>query len=165
MNIDMENKVNNLLAEAANRIAIRAEENKGYEYEGFWLTLNFAVVRGGHAKKIGLRALGLYITLRTFMNKDKIAYPKLTTLRNTTGLSINTIRKDIDRLVENGWIRKTVKKNNKGKFAVTIYTILQTDLIRGTGDPSFRRCPVSRINIGIQPEPVSNNHNGQLIHK
>lgn len=141
-------KINNYLAEAAERILKRAEANKGHEYEGLWLTVNYAVSRGGYIKQIGPRAFGLFIVIRTYMNKQKISHPQLRTLKALTGLSINTLRKDIDILVQHGWLKKSVDKNSKGEFTVTQYSILQTDLIRGTGDPSFRVKPVSRIDNG-----------------
>ncbi len=147
--MDMENKkVKNLLQDAAERIAARAEANKGYEYENYFLTVNYAAIKGGHVRQIGLRAFGLFIVLRTFMNKEGVAFPKLSTLCRYSGLSINTIQKDVDILIKNGWVKKTVTRKKDGTFEVARYFILQKDLIRGTGDPSFKKSPVSRSDNG-----------------
>ncbi len=147
MNMNMENKqIKDYLAEAATKIMERAEANKGYEYENYWISVNYAMARGGYMKTIGPRAFGIFVVIRSFMNhKTKIAFPKLKTIHELTGLNVGTVRKDTSLLEKHGWIKRVVEKDNKGKFAVTKYIILQNDLVRGSGDPSFNKKPVTRL--------------------
>ncbi|MFA6944276.1 MAG: helix-turn-helix domain-containing protein [Pedobacter sp.] len=142
-------KIGETIPNALDRIKERAIANKGYECEGFYFTVNYMTARGGYIKQIGPRAFGVFAVIRTFMNKDKISFPELKTIRTLTGLNIGTIRKDISILEKYGWLRKIVKRNNKGQYEVSHYLILQTDLVRGTGNPSYRKKPISRFNNGL----------------
>lgn len=138
----------NYIAEAAERIVRQAEANKGYEYESYWTTVNHALARSGYMKVIGLRTFGLFMVIRSFANINNEAFPKLETLKRLTGLSVNTIRKDLDQLEKHGWIRISGKRQLKGKYEANCYLILQRDYVRGSKDQSFRKKPVSRFDKG-----------------
>lgn len=165
--MDMENKqIRNYLSEAADRVLARKEANKGHEYEGYWFSVNYAAIRGGYMAEIGARQFSVFLAIRSFMNvKTKIAYPQLNTLKKYTGLCINTIRKDTDTLQEKGWIKKIIERDAKGKFSVTKYLILQTDIVRGAGEPSFRKEPISRRDNGYQAEPLLKDGYRNLTNK
>ena len=104
--------------------------------------------RSGYMRIIGLRAFGLFMVIRSFANVENKAFPMLGTIKSLTGLSINTIRKDLDHLEKQGWIRISGKRQLKGKYEANCYLILQRDYVRGSKDLSFKKKPVSRFDKG-----------------
>jgi hypothetical protein len=164
MEMDMES-INNLIPETLKQLKSRSDANKGHEYEYLWVKVSFALTRGGHMHRIGARAFGVFMVIRAYMNKDGVSFPSLKTIAKESKLSVNTIKKDVDILIAYKWIRKINKRNQKGMYETTNYQILENDLVRGTNSKSFLSNPVSRIDNGLQPEPVSKNHNGDLTTK
>jgi len=118
----------------------RAEANKGLEFINFWVKVSHVAPRGGYIKQIGARAFGVFIVIRSYMSKDYIAFPSLSTIAYLSGCSITTTQKEIATLIKYGWIKKIGRaKNPQGRFGNTEYLIVQTDVVRGTGDVSFMK--------------------------
>jgi hypothetical protein len=125
------------------KIKKRAEKNKGLHYRMLWVKVSFATARDGHIRDIGARAFGVFFVIRTFMDKEGFAYPSLKTISYLSGCSLVTAKKEIDKLVDEGWIKKSRRKRTVGgKFDSNLYEILQRDLIRGTNESSFLKEPV-----------------------
>lgn len=134
LKIKVENKIKELKE--------KAKANKSLEYRYLWVKVSFAVARGGYIRDIGAQAFGVFIIIRTFMDKDYIAYPSLSTIAYLSGCGVSTIQKEIATLENDGWLKKAGRViNPDGKFGNTKYRITQTDLIRGTGDVSFAKQP------------------------
>ena len=145
--MDMEN-IKDSLRGSIDRLKEQSRANKGFEYQSLWMKISFAAARDGHIRILGTKAFTVFIVIRTYMNKDKIAYPSLKTISHQSGLSIKTVEVAIDKLIDAGWIEKTGRVLNRGKFGNTKYFIRQRDLIRATGDPSFMKEPVVKITNG-----------------
>lgn len=119
------------------------EENKGKEYRFLWITVNFAVAKDNHIALIGARAFGVFMVIRTYMDKDNLAWPSLRTIAYQSGCSVTTSQKEIKTLIDKGWLRKTGRTpRQSGHWGNTIYQILQQDLIRGTGQKGFIEQPL-----------------------
>lgn len=120
----------------------KGKSNKGLEYRYLWVKVSFAVAKGGYIKDIGAQAFGVFIIIRSFMDKDFIAYPSLSTIAYLSGCGVSTIQKELATLENNDWLKKAGRViNPDGKFGNTKYRITQTDLVRGTGGVSFAKQP------------------------
>ncbi|MCL4366708.1 helix-turn-helix domain-containing protein [Patescibacteria group bacterium] len=128
----------------------RSEANKGIENHFLWTRVNFSTARDGHIRKLGANAFAVFMVIRTYMDKEKIAYPSLARIAYQSNLSVRTVEKALNKLVDEGWIKKVGRMIDKGKFGNTRYLILQHDLIRGTDDPSFMSKPIANIANGNQ---------------
>lgn len=127
----------------------QSEKLKGKEYRYLWVSVNFAVVKDLHIQKIGLKAFGIFFVIRVFMNKEGIAYPSLGWIAHCSDCSMGTVRKEIEKLIECGWLKKEGRvKREDGKFGNTQYRILEKDLIRGTGQEGFMSKPLSNLGNG-----------------
>ena len=132
------------------RLKERTKQVKGLEYQYLWVSVNFAIARDNHIRRIGVQAFGIFMIIRTYMDKEHVAYPSLRTIAYQSGCSVGTVCAAINRLAINGWIKKIGRQMVKGKYGNTKYLILQTDLIRGTGDPSYMNKPVTKFDNGLQ---------------
>lgn len=133
----------NIKFELQNKVkTLQTNSDTRHDYRFLWTKVSFAVARDGHIRLIGARAFGVFMVIRTFMDKDRIAYPSLRTIAYLSGCSVTTIQKEIATLINNNWLKKVGRaKNPQGKFGNTKYLILERDLIRGTGEPSFMKQP------------------------
>lgn len=146
--MDMD-QIGSSLGKSLEDIRQRAEKNKGKEYRHLWVRVSFAVVKDKHIKKIGARAFGVFMVIRAYMDKDGIAYPSLETVAYQSGCSVGTIRKEISRLEQNGWISKDGHVRYKdGRFGNAKYRILERELIRGSGQRGFMDVPVTNCDDG-----------------
>lgn len=141
-------KIDKSLPDVVRRLNESSKQTKGLEYRYLWVKVNFAVVRDGHIRQIGARAFGVFIVIRTYMNKEDIAFPSLKRIAWDSRLSINTVKKDIQALIKHRWLIQTVGRNEQGRFDNAEYLILEKDLIRGTNSQSFMKQPVSSIDNG-----------------
>lgn len=141
-------KVANLISNYKDLIKKRAGGTER-SYRSLWVTVNFAVVRDQYIRTIGARAFGVFMVIRAFTGKDKKSYPSLNSIAFLSGCSITTIRKEINILIKNGWLEKSInKRGGNGRFENSIYTILETDLIRGTRQKGFMQQPLLKSAIG-----------------
>lgn len=145
--MDMDN-ISKSLPKSLERLKERSKQVRGLEYRYLWMKVNFAIARDNYIKTIGAQAFGVFIVIRTYMNKEGIAYPSLRTIAYQSGCSIGTVEASLGKLIAHGWLRKVGRVMDKGKYGNTKYQILQNDLIRGTGDPSFMNKPVLKIDSG-----------------
>lgn len=125
------------------RIKKRSEENKGVEYRSLWVKVSFAVVRDKHIKRTGARGFVIFLVLRTYMNKDGVAYPSLSRISDESGCSRRSVQNELVKLEKCGWIRKLGRLRDKGKFVNMKYLILEKNFVRGTGEKSFMSKPVA----------------------
>lgn len=137
------------LPESLARLKKRSKQIKGLEYQYLWVNVNFAIARDNYIKAIGARAFGIFFVIRTYMNKEGVAYPSLRTIAFQSGCSIGTVEASLVKLIEKGWLKKVGRVMDKGKYGNTKYQILQKDLIRGTGDPSYMKQPVAKFANGL----------------
>lgn len=158
-------KIDKTLPDVIRRLNENAKQTKELAYRFLWVKVNFSVVRDGHMRQVGARAFGVFFVIRTYMNKNNVAFPSLKRIAYDSKLSVNTVKKEIQILIKHGWLIQTVERNENGRFENAEYLILENDLIRGTNSQSFMKQPVSKIDNGYQPEPISNIHNGNLMHK
>ena len=144
----MENLKN--IGERLEEIKKRGEKNKEFQYRFYWLRVSFALVKDEHIKQMGgANALAVFMTIRTFANKDDIAYPSLKTIANKSCLSVTTVQKAIKQLIKNGWLSKLKQsRNEEGKLECTRYQILEKDLVRGSNDVGFIERPVVKNTNG-----------------
>lgn len=127
----------------------RGVENKGNEHRSLYMQVSYSAARDLHIKRLGIVEFGVFIILRTRMNKDGVAYPSLGTIAYEAGLSVGTVQRVVNRLVDKEWIRKEGRvANQNGQFGNTKYRILERDLIRGLGDESFINKPVAKFDNG-----------------
>lgn len=130
------------------RLRERSKQTRGLEYRYLWVKVSFAVARDKHIREIGAQAFGIFMIIRTYMNKDSIAFPSLATIAYQSGCSVGTIQSEIKKLIEHNWLKKAGRINIKGKYGNTKYLIVERDLIRGTKDPSFMEKPIAKITNG-----------------
>lgn len=133
----------------------KSEAQKGKEYRYLWVRVNFATAKDEHIKRIGARAFGIFMVIRTFMGKDETAYPSLARIAYLSGCGISTVQKEIEGLIEHGWIVKVGRiKVGSGKFGNTAYRILEKDLIRGSKQRGFIDDPLVQFTDGKQDQPL-----------
>lgn len=121
----------------------RGEQNKGLEYRFLYLRISYAVAKDKHIRKIGTRAFGIFIVIRTFMDEESIAYPSLRTIAYLASCSVKSAQEDINKLIKHGWLEKVGRiKIGNGRFGNTKYRILEQDLIRGSKQFDFIKQPL-----------------------
>ncbi|MBI4098205.1 MAG: helix-turn-helix domain-containing protein [Candidatus Levybacteria bacterium] len=131
-------------------IKSKQEKQKGREHKFLWVRINYSLVRDLHMRRVGAQAFGVFITIRTYMGKDHIAYPSLKTIAYQSKCSIGTVRNAIKILEKEEWVRKVGRdKKEDGKFGNMKYLILQTDLIRGSDRKGFIEEPIANFDNGI----------------
>lgn len=162
--MEMEN-INNLMPAAIERLKSRSNKTNRSEYEYLWVKVSFALTRGGNMRSIGARAFGVFMVLRAYMNKEQISYPSLKKIAWESKLSINTVKKEIDKLILGGWIKKVNRRNKRGMYETTNYQIIENNFVRGTNSKSFLVDPVLKVDNGDPSYPLSKNHYGELNTK
>ena len=80
--------------------------------------------RGGIVKEMGANNYLVLKALVSFMNKDNICYPSISTICDMLGFSANTVAKALKELEEMGYIKKEQIKLPKVKAKHNQYTIL-----------------------------------------
>lgn len=128
-----------------------SRKNKGLEYRSLWVKVNFGIVRDKLIRKVGAKAFVVFLVIRTYANKELIAFPSLETISYYSGLNPKTVQRAVRKLILNDWIVVNRKRGGDGRFESLRYQILETNYIRGTGDPSFLDKPVIRVSDGSNP--------------
>lgn len=133
------------------------QENK---YRSLWLRVGYAIVRDGHIRRLGARAFVVFMVIRTYSNKENIAFPSLTRIASLSGCNVRTVQKEIKRLEQEGWIKKRKTRGLSGKYERNRYEILENDLIRGSGEQSFIDYPVEENTNGWKAGHRQKTNNG-----
>lgn len=121
---------------------------KRYKYRFLWLRMSYPVVRDGYIRNLGVRAFAIFVIIRTYANKENMAFPSLLRIASLSGCNVRTVQKEIAKLEQAGWIRKQKMRDFNGKYRKNQYEILENDLIRGTGQSSFTDDPVEKFADG-----------------
>src|SRR5258708_23281888 len=106
-------KIKSHLNRSLTKLIKQGEENQGREYRLLWVKVNFAVAKDNHIALIGARAFGVFIVIRTYMNKDDLAWPSLEAIAYQSGCSVTTVQKEIKTLIDKAWIRKKGRIDRK----------------------------------------------------
>ncbi|HEC66013.1 MAG TPA: helix-turn-helix domain-containing protein [bacterium] len=136
-------------SEYIKRLEKRAKKNRGKEYRNLYLRISYAIAKDGHIKRVGARAFGVFIVIRTYMDREGIAYPSLRTIAYQSGCGVGTVQREIKRLIQEDWLAKEGRVETKdGKFGNTKYRIIETDLTRGSGQKGFLAKPLTNRDNG-----------------
>lgn len=133
---------------------------QGEKYRSLWLRVGYATVREGYVRRLGVRAFVVFVIIRTYMNKEGVAFPSLTRIAYLSGCNVRTVQKEIKKLEQEGWIRKRKTRTLGGRYERNRYEILENDLIRGTGEQSFVDHPVEKNTNGDEADQGQETNNG-----
>lgn len=122
--------------------------DKKDKYRSLWLRMSYSVVRDGYIEKMGVRAFAIFMIIRTYANKENIAFPSMLRIAHLSGCNIRTVQKEIAKLEQFGWLEKQKMRDFNGRDRKNKYEILENNLIRGTGQSSFTDYPVEKFADG-----------------
>lgn len=127
----------------------RANSIRGQEYRLYWLRISLATARDGNICAIKARAFGIFFIISTFMNKDRLAFPSLSLIAKLSGYTISTVRKDIAKLENEGWLTVERKgRKDDGLFNNCRYHLLRPDLYRWVNEKGFIEDPLLKCSNG-----------------